>query len=129
MTILIQSAVERFTVLVSASVCVQRLFTAFSLNRISKLVAGRINKELKVVIKIGDVEESCVSTRDSSASYRNVLIVAALETSVHIIYMLYVSFVLNVIQGFILVVLEVLENLVSLEDPGEHRDRRTVTFI
>lgn len=115
--------------LVSASVCVQRLFTAFSLNRISKLVAGRINKELKVVIKIGDVEESCVSTRDSSASYRNVLIVAALETSVHIIYMLYVSFVLNVIQGFILVVLEVLENLVSLEDPGEHRDRRTVTFI
>lgn len=97
MTILIQSAVERFTVLVSASVCVQRLFTAFSLNRINKLVAGRINKELKVVIKIGDVEESCVSTRDSSASYRNVLIVAALETSVHIIYMLYVSFVLNVI--------------------------------
>lgn len=60
-------------------------------------MAGRINKELKVVIKIGDVEESCVSTTDSSASYRNVLIVAALETSVHIIYMLYVSFVLNVI--------------------------------
>lgn len=61
--------------------------------------------------------------------WRNVLIVAAPETSVLIIYMLYVLFVLNVIQGFVPVVLEVLGNLVSLEDPGEQRDRRMFAFI